>query len=500
MTRSGQEYIERLNDGRRVMVNGEAVTDVANHPAFAGAVQSIARHYDHANAPENREVMTFTSPRTGAPVNRSFLIPRSAEDLVSRAAALRRSAELTVGMMGRNPDHVAAFFAGWAGRSDVFARGGEKYAQNLVRFYEHLRDEDLYAVYAIVPPQIDRSKSAHEQEDPHLYAGVTRETEEGIYIQGAQMLATGAALADYIVLSNIAPQRPGDEDQAINVAIPVGAQGVKIYSRRPYASGATSVFDYPLSTRFDETDALVVFDDVFVPWEHVFVLRDREVCAAQWTETPAHVLGNHQAQVRLATKLDFAIGLAHRIAEATGNLAAPPVRGALGEMAAHAKIVSGLLAASERNCEIDDEGIAWPGREECFAIMTLQSELYPKVLHMLRDLCGGGLIQLPSSAADFGNPEMSADLERYVGGPGETAVERVKLLKLAWDLVGSEFGGRHHQYEMFYVGAPFVVRQRMYGVYDFDRRRDLVDKVLAGYDLDTPLPGVGLDARIPVTA
>lgn len=488
MTRSGKDYIERLNDGRRVMVNGEVVTDVANHPAFAGAVDSIARYYDHANAPENRDVMTFTSPKTGQPVNRSFLIPRSAEDITSRGEALRRSAELSAGMMGRNPDHVAAFFAGWAGRSDVFARAGDNYAENLVRFYEHLRDEDLYAVYAIVPPQIDRSKAAHQQADPHLYAGVSRESDEGIYINGAQMLATGAALADYIVLSNIAPQRPGDEDQAINVAIPVGADGVKIYSRRPYASGATSVFDYPLSTRFDETDALVVFDDVFVPWEHVFVLRDREVCAAQWTETPAHVLGNHQAQVRLATKLDFAIGLAHRIAEATGNLAAPAVRGALGEMAAHAKVVSGLLTAQETNCEIDDEGIAWPGREECFAVMTLQSELYPKILHMLRDLCGGGLIQLPSSAADFANPEMRADLERYVGGPDETAVERVKLLKLAWDLVGSEFGGRHHQYEMFYVGAPFVVRQRMYDVYDFDRRRALVDKVLAGYDLDTPLP------------
>jgi 4-hydroxyphenylacetate 3-monooxygenase len=494
MTRSGKEYIERLADGRRVMVGGEVVSDVAHHPAFAGAVKSIARYYDHAHAPENRETMTFPSPATGEPVNRSFLIPHSGSDLAARTKALRSSAELSVGLLGRNPDHVAAFFAGWAGRSDVFARGGAGYAENLVRFYEHLRDEDLYAVYAIVPPQIDRSKPAHQQADPHLYAGVTREVDGGVHVSGAQMLATGAALADYVIVSNIAPQRPGDEDQAINVAIPIGDRGVKIYSRRPYATGATSVFDYPLSTRFDETDALVVLDDVFVPWERVFVLRNREVCAAQWTETPAHVLGNHQAQVRLATKLDFAIGLAHRIAEATGNLAAPPVRGALGEMAALTSIVSGLLAAQERNYELDDEGIAWPGREECFAVMTLQSELYPKVMHMLRDLCGGGLIQLPSSAADFDQPEMGADLERYVGGPGETAVDRVKLLKLAWDLVGSEFGGRHHQYEMFYVGAPFLVKQRMYGVYDFDRRRDLVERMLGEYDLHTPMPGTTLEA------
>lgn len=490
MTRSGKEYLERLNDGRRVMVGGEVVSDVAAHPAFAGVVASIARHYDFANAAENRDLMTFPSPTTGEPVNRSFLVPHTVADIAARAAALRGSAELSVGLLGRNPDHVASFFAGWAGRPDVFARGGTQFAENIVRFHEHLRDEDLYAVYAIVPPQIDRSKAAHEQADPHLYAGVTREVDGGIHVSGAQMLATGGALADFVLLSNIAPQRPGDENQAISVAIPISARGVKIYSRRPYATGATSVFDYPLTTRFDETDALIVFDGVFVPWEHVFVYRDREVCAAQWTETPAHVLGNHQAQVRLATKLDFAVGLAHRIAEATGNLAAPPVRGALGELAAHAQIVSGLLAAQERNCEIDDDGVAWPGREECFAVMTLQSELYPKVMHMLRDLCGGGLIQLPSSVADFGHPEMAVDLDRYVGGPHEPAIDRVKLLKLAWDLVGSEFAGRHHQYEMFYVGAPFVVKQRMYDVYDFDRRRELVDRVLAGYGPDTPMPGV----------
>jgi 4-hydroxyphenylacetate 3-monooxygenase len=304
-------------------------------------------------------------------------------------------------------------------------------------------------------------------------------------IAGAQMLGTGAVLADYVLLSCIVPLRPGDENYAISVAIPVGAPGVKVYSRRSYASAANSVFDYPMSTRFDETDSLLVFDHVFVPWERVFVFRNLDVVSAQWYETSAHLLGNNQAQIRFATKLDFLTGLALRVAEMNGSATLPPVKGAVGEIAAHAAMVRGLVYAQEQNCRIDAAGVAWPGPAECFANMTLQSEIYPKLLNMVRDLCGGGLIQLPSSAADYGNPDIAADLDRYVQSPGISSQDRVKLLKLVWDMVGSEFASRHHQYEMFYAGAPFLVKQRMFGAFDFGRANRLVDTALAGYDIDT---------------
>ncbi len=482
MTRSGKEYIAGLSDGRRVFIDGQYVSDVASHPAFAGAAASIASVYDFANAPENRSVMTFGSPATGDPVNLSFLIPRSEDDLRRRRIALRRSAEVTVGMMGRGPEHVAGFLAGWAGRRDVFAEGGERFAENVTNFYNYVRDNDLYCTYAIVPPQIDRSKPAHEQSDPHLYAGVKEKRPDGIVIAGAQMLGTGAAISDFIILSCISPLGPGDEDYAVSVAVPIGSPGVKVYSRRSYAAAASSVFDYPLATRFDESDALIVFDDVFVPWQLVFIFRDRKVTADQWNRTPAHLLGNNQAQIRFSVKLDLLTGLAMRIAEMNGVAQFPPVRGALGEIAAYASLVSGLVYGQEQNCELDEHGVAWPGRAESFALMTLQSDFYPKILTMVRDLCGGGIIQLPSSVADYGNAEAAADLTRYVQSPGYPSKERVKLLKLAWDLVGSEFAGRHTQYEMFYAGAPFVVRSRMAQVYDFTGAASLVDYALSGYD------------------
>src|SRR5699024_3592655 len=141
--------------------------------------------------------------------------------------------------------------------------GGEQFKRNIQAFYNKARSESLYLTYAIVPPQIDRSKPAHLQAETHLYAGAADELDSGIIIRGAQQLGTGAVLADYIILSNIQPLPEGDEAQAISVAIPLNAPGVKVYARRSYAAANASVFDYPLSTRFDETDALMAFDDVF---------------------------------------------------------------------------------------------------------------------------------------------------------------------------------------------------------------------------------------------
>ena len=252
--------------------------------------------------------------------------------------------------MGRTPDHVAGFFAGYAATPAVLrARGGQNFADNVVAYYEHMRDNHVYASYAIVPPQIDRSKPAHKQSDPALYAGVVKERDDGIVISGAQQLATGGAISDVIHLSCIHPLQPGDENYANCLAVPVNAPGVKLYPRRPFALNATNSFDYPLSSRFDETDSYVVFDNVFVPWEHVFIYRNLEASRDQWWKTPSHLYGNHQAQTRYVTKLRFMLGLAQRLNEMTGNIANPAVQIMMGELASIASIYEGMLLAHEVN-------------------------------------------------------------------------------------------------------------------------------------------------------
>jgi 4-hydroxyphenylacetate 3-monooxygenase len=474
--RTGAEYLRSLNDGRKVFVDGERVKDVTEHPAFRQAARSIANLYDIAAAPENRERMTFLSPKTGEPVQRAWQIPRTHADLRARRLFSETWAEATFGLMGRTPDHVAGFFCGYAATPQVLAAGGQKFADNVVAYYEYMRDNHIYASYAIVPPQIDRSKPAHKQSDPTLYAGVVKERDDGIVISGAQQLATGGALSDVIHLSCIHPLQPGDENYANCVAIPVASEGVKLYPRRPFAR-AGSAFDYPLSSRFDESDSYVIFDNVFVPWERVFIYRNLEVSRDQWWKTPSHLYGNHQAQVRYVTKLRFMIGLAQKMNEMTGNAAQPPVQIMMGELAALVSVYEAMLLAHENTAPIEN-GVLWPSKTILYSAMALQSELNGRMLETIRELAGAAFITLPSSEADFHNTEIAADIERYMRSATSDAKSRVALMRLIWDFLGSEFGSRHQQYEKFYGGASFLVKQNVYRNFDFKRATALVDKAL----------------------
>src|ERR1700716_1304607 len=332
--RTGAQYLRSLDDGRQIFLDGERIGKVVEHPAFREAARNMAKLFDIAAAPHMRERMTFPSPKTGAPVWRAYQIPRSHADLKARRLFSETWAEASFGLMGRTPDHVGGFFTGFAAVPGVFAVGGQQFADNVAKFYEHLRDNHLYASYAIVPPQIDRSKPAHKQSDPTLHAGVVKERDDGIVISGAQQLATGGIFSDYLHLSCIHPLAPGDENYANGLVVPINAPGLKLYSRRAFAHAGTNAFDYPLTSRFDESDSYVIFENVFVPWEHVYIYRNLEICRDQWWKTPAHLYGNHQAQVRYVTKLRFMVGLAKRMNEMTGNDAHPPVQIAMGELAA----------------------------------------------------------------------------------------------------------------------------------------------------------------------
>jgi 4-hydroxyphenylacetate 3-monooxygenase len=475
--RNGTQYLAEINDGRQIIYDGQIVTDVASHPAFRGAARSIAGLWDIAAAPENRQLMTFKSPKTGKPVLRCYHIPQTPQDLVPRRLMLQRWAEQTFGLMGRTPDHVAGFFAGFAAKPSFFAAGGQHYADNITAFYEYARDNHLYISYAIVPPQIDRSKPSHKQSDPTLCAGVVAERDGGIVLRGAQQLATGAVFSDYLFLSCIHPLVPGDENHAISVAIPMNAPGLRIYPRRSYATTVTTSFDYPLSSRFDETDALITLDDLFVPWEHVFIYRNIALCRDQWTKTPSHVYGNHQAQIRYATKLRFLLGVMKYHCEITGVDSIPVSQAQLGEMAALASIIEIMVEAQETRATVED-GVVWPSRVALYSIMALQAELNPKLIDLARDLSGGAMIMLPSSRLDYENPNTAPDLERYVASPGYPSRRRVALLKLAWDLIGSEFAGRHQQYEKFYGGPSITNKLHVYRNYDFARAKDPAEAAL----------------------
>jgi 4-hydroxyphenylacetate 3-monooxygenase len=461
-----------------VYLDGERVADVTKHPAFAEPIRRIAERYDAARSPEALPITTCLDEATGAREGAMWLIPRSAEDLEIRRRVHRFWAEASYGLMGRTPDHVACVLTAFASVPGFF---GEGFGENVRRFHARARAEDLYVSYAIVPPQIDRSQPAHRQPEPFLYPGVVRERDDGIVIRGCQAIATSAAMSDWLLLSYITPLQKGDEDYAICVVMPTGAEGLKLYPRRPFSAMATSVYDYPLSSRFDEIDATVVLDDVLVPWEHVFIHRDVERTNRQFHDTPSHTLANFQSLVRFGVKLEFLAGLALKLCELHSTQGQAAVQAHLGgEIAAQCAAFDALVHAAQRFPLIKD-GVARPHPQYIYSGMSLQRRLVVDLMRAVRELAGGAFQAVPSSEASFAGAESRADTERYYRSGVASARERVKLLKLIWDFVGTEFAGRQLQYEMFYSASQPVVNTRMFRSYDWTSAKAMVDRCLGEY-------------------
>lgn len=486
--KTGEDHLRALRDGRAVYIDGARVADVTAHPAFRNAVHVAAALYDYQARPDNLERMTF-APEGAADtgyrrINRAWQLPRSYEELVERRRALSEWAELSCGFLGRAPDHVASSLAGQVIGIEVFRRHGAARAKALLDYFDYASRSDLYLSYVIVNPQADRAKAWGEQEED-LVARLVDEDGAGITVRGAKMLGTAAIMANELLVANLQPLRPGEENLALSFAIPLATPGVKILSRKSFEAAALSFADNPLSARFDENDALLWFEDVKVPWERVFVFRDTDMCRAQFHDTPGHTFQNYQAQIRLVVKAKFLVGVAHRLAETIGTAAMPPVRETLGRLAAQAAMVEGMVWGMEAKGHMED-GYFIPDRHLMYAAQVLTQELYPRLIDAIRGLAGGALIMLPSSERDWANPELAAIIAKTQRSPAAGPRERVDFLKLAWDAIGSEFGSRHTQYEMFYAGAPFVTCGHSFRTYDWAAAATLVQKMLGGGDPARP--------------
>ncbi|AGW92793.1 MULTISPECIES: 4-hydroxyphenylacetate 3-hydroxylase family protein [Cupriavidus] len=494
MIKTGSQHIAMLRDGREVYLDGKRVTDVTVHPAFRNSIRSYANLYDYQARPENIEKMTFQPAGADRRVSRIWELPTSYNELVERRQMLEAWTALHYGFMGRSPDHVASCISGMVMGIDVLEQADPARAGALRDYYRYARDNDLFLTYVIVNPQANQAKAAHEQEDKYLAVGIVDQDAEGITVRGAKMLATSGIMANEVFCSCIQPLREGDEMYALSFAVPMNTKGLKVMSRKSYEASATSVFDNPLASRFDENDAVLYFDDVKVPWDRIFVAGDVAMCAKQFHATPAHVYQNYQCQVRLMVKLRFLVGLAHRITEINGTNGFPQVRELLGQLAAEAGMVEAWVYGMEAKGQVNQNGYFVPDRSMLYGSQVVTQQLYAKVLNTLRELAGGGMIMLPSSIGDFANPALAGIIAKTQKSPVCSPEERVKFFKLAWDAVGSEFASRHNQYEMFYAGATFVTKGHAYRTYDWKSASGLVDHMLGSYSLEDEL------ARLPQAA
>jgi 4-hydroxyphenylacetate 3-monooxygenase len=481
--KTGAEHLNSLRDGRTVYLDGQLVGDVTKHPAFHNAVNSAAALYDFQA--EHLEMMTFQPNGSNRRVSRGWQMPRNYDEMVQRRKALQAWAALSCGFLGRSPDHLASALVGQRMGIDVFRKHSEERANAFADYFDYASKADLFLTYVIINPQAERSKAWGEQADD-LVARIVDEDSTGITIRGAKMLGTSSIMSNEVFVANLQPLKPGEEDLAFSCALPMNAKGLRVLSRKSYEAHAVSVYDNPISSRFDENDALVYFDDVKVPWDRVFVYRDTDMCRAQFHDTPGHAYQNYQAQIRLSVKIAFLAGIARLLADAIGTTKIPSVAEQLGMLAAQVGMVNAMLSGMEASGSHHGEWYV-PNKHFMYSAQVITQDLYPKVINAIRDMAGGALIMLPSSVADFGNPDLAAIIRTTQRSATMDPDHKVKFLKAAWDAIGSEFGSRHTQYEMFYAGARFVTCGHSMRTFDWSHATGLVEDLLSSYDLNDEL-------------
>ncbi|MCX6462090.1 MAG: Pyoverdin chromophore biosynthetic protein pvcC [Pseudonocardiales bacterium] len=492
---TGAEYLETLRDDREVYLYGERVKDVTSHPAFANPARMTARLYDALHDPARRGVLT-TATDTGSEgwTHRFFTTPRSAEDLVADQQAIAAWSRMSYGWMGRSPDYKAAFLGTLGANAEFY----DPFADNARRWYREAQEKVLFWNHAIVHPPVDRHRPPDEVGDVFIH--VERETDAGLVVSGAKVVATGSALTHHNFIAHHGlPIK--DRRFAVVAAVPMDAPGLKLICRQSYSAAAAltgSPFDYPLSSRLDENDAILVLDKVLIPWENVFVHGHLGKVAMFGARSGFTERFTFHGCIRLAVKLEFIAGLLARALELTGTSDFRGVQSRLGEVLAWRNLFWALSDAAARKPKAWTGGAVLPDPDCGMAFRWFVQVGYPRVREIVQQDVASGLIYLNSSAEDFANPEIRPYLDRYLrGSGGAEAVDRVKVLKLLWDAVGTEFGGRHELYERNYAGNHEGTRVELLGSQiasgQVDDYKDFAQQCLDEYDLEGWTTGDLLD-------
>lgn len=476
--RTGKDYIDKLKSNQpEVWLEGKRVTDLVNEPYFQQPIKEIAKLYDMQHDPEYRDRITGICEETGERVSNAFLIPKSYDDLMRRRDLYEIWAEATFGLMGRTPDFLNVTVTSMASNVEFFEKYNKNWAENIVNYHKYIRDNDLFLTHALINPQTDRSKAAHEQKDTFTHLGAVKETPDGIIVRGAKMLATFAPVTDEVIIYPFPGFRPGDERYTLSFAVPIDTPGLRIICREPAQDGKRPVFDHPVASRFEEMDAILVFNDVLVPWDRVFVHNNLEAGNSVYAQTGLSQ-NTHQNGVRGLVKLKFAQQVASRVADAIGVDGFLNVQTQLGELVQSVETIRALLRTAENEYKMNERGEAVPSIVSLETIRGILPKAYPRAIEVIQTLGAGGLLISPTGY-DFDNPELRDDIDKYYGGrEGVDALDRVRLFKLAWDLSGEAFGQRLVQYERYYSGDPVRKLAIFYNNYKRNNSFTMVDEAL----------------------
>jgi len=452
--RTGAEYVQCLQERHpEVYLRGERIDDVTTYPSLRNGVATMAKLYDMQHDAEFRDDMTYVSPSSGESVGASFIIPKSIGDLEHRHRMMAHWAKASFGMMGRTPDFLNVSLMAMAQAGDYFAQNRPEFKDNIQNYYEYVRENDLVLTHTLVNLQRTRSTTTTPLVDTTGVAlAVTKETEDGLIVNGARVLATLGPLSDEIAVYPARSHRLPDGSEgrySFAFAIPSDTKGLRYLCRESYDLERSN-FDHPLGSRFEEMDAIVFFDNVLVPWDRVFLYGDPDLCNNMAMSTNQYLHSGHQVVTRNVAKCEFILGLASLMVRTLGSGGNPQVQSMLAEIIENLQMTKACLRAAEADAKPDRWGVTSPSLQYIGVARSMFIKMYPRMAEILHLLGSSSLMALPTEA-DMDGP-LASDIERYLETDTASAAERVRLFRLAWDTCCSAFGSRQVLYERFFQG------------------------------------------------
>lgn len=465
LLRNGKQFKESLRDGRAVWANGQRVEDVTKHPALGPGIDMIAECFDAQFDPRLEDILTFTDA-DGNRASRAWQIPRTREDLVARRRLIEFTTLKTAGTFGRPFDLAPLIAVGLVARQSKFRQARQNpefaeqnadFAKNISTYIDFGRRHNIIAAEILADPQADRS--ADPSKSPGLLRVVKKEA-KGVRLRGAKSVGSIAAQADEIIFSNLLkPNFP--QEACVWAAIPVATEGLKLVCREQVSRPDDNQYDHPLVSRGEESDQLLIFDDVFVPNERLFNVGEPELLklygpVVLWVHW--HILS------RLWFKAEIFVGAAHLVIEVLGTGQIPGVRSYMSELIAYAQTLKAFVLAAENQAAMTEDGVLAPDVNLLTAGRLHSIENYPRIIHILQELCGQGLVMRFQRAA-FENPEIGPLLDELLPGRNMTARDKNRLMNFVWDLTTDSHAGRTELFENVNATPANFLRERIYAEY-----------------------------------
>jgi aromatic ring hydroxylase len=459
--RAGAEYLAGLRDGRRVYHAGKKIEDVTTHPGIAGAARTVAKIYDLQHDPDYGPRMTTTW--NGKRISLSYLPPRTMDELLAKRENTTIQARATLGLMGRLPDFCSNLTVGLLNIVDILAEASPRFAENAVNYHRYCAYNDVALTHALNDQFYDRSKPASTQPNPDQILRVVRETEGGPIVRGLRNLVTLAPLSDEVIVYPNRPRRPDEEDFSLAFAIPMSSPGLYMICRDLYAQQSTAD-RLPLSSRLDEIDTTLIFDDVHVPWERIFVYRNPAL-ANRILDLINPPWSGYVTMTRLAVKLETFAAVAEIMSRWNGRNTDPDTQRRIGTLLTDLEVHRACLNAMETAARRTPAGYLMPNSNDAYRLHGVAASDRAEML--FRDILTSSLV-LTGSESDMSEPDIGAFVAKYFKGTAPDTRSNLRLMAVAADLMQSAFGVRSQLYERFHAGPPDMIVQRLYRKYDLD--------------------------------